>query len=204
MTVVAVGSAVAVLLFTTRHYGQRPHCTVICLGFTNTPTGPFVQFAISNSGPLAIEVGHYGTYFLDQRPQYSVPPHVLVNRLYESIPSREWRVFTTSAPIKPSDAAAAVLSWRTEFVYRQAEGILRRRVTRSRIWLNEMWPNVWNAPTEHRFVFNSVCDWIEEPSEGVQPAGPANGRQSFPSETNRSQSVRTGTNRTSAAAGSRR
>jgi len=188
LTLVVVSLAVVVLLFTTRHDGQRPHCTVICLGFTNTPTGRFVQFAISNSGPVAIEVGHYGTYSSFQRPKYALPPHVLVNQLYD-IPPGQWRVLTTSPLMKPSDAASAVFRWRTEFVYRPAEGILRCQVRKCRIWLNQMWPNDWNAPAEHRLVFNAVSDWIEEPSSEAQTAGPANWIRPIRSETNRTSSA---------------
>jgi hypothetical protein len=176
LTAVAASSAVLLSLFATRHYGQRPHCTVIHLGSTNTPSGHFVQFAISNSGPLAIEVGHYGTYLSHQRPQYSLPPHVLVNRLYD-IPPGQWRGFTTSGPSMPSDAAAAGVRWRTEFVYRPAEGILRRKVRMCRTWLNEIWPNVLNAPIEQRSVFNAASDWVEEPSARAQLTGPPNGSQ---------------------------
>src|SRR5882672_6676731 len=94
LAVVILGLAAVVLLIKRPHEGERPDCTVSFLGITNTSAGRFAQFAICNSGPCTIEVGHYGTYWLGQRPEYPLlPPTLLMNRLYESIPSRDRRVF---------------------------------------------------------------------------------------------------------------
>ena len=168
---ILVLSAVVLLLISPLQSPQ-PDCKVIFLGITNTSVGRFMQFAISNSGPCAIEVGHYGTYWSGQRPAYKLfPPTMLINRLYESIPPSDRRVFTIKEP--PSTAFGEEAGWRLEFVYRRAENRLQRGIRAGRTWLSRMWPGNFAAPTERRSVLSAVSDWIPEASEtGQQTAAP--------------------------------
>ena len=188
-----LGLAVVALLITGSNEGDRPDCTVTFLGITNTPAARFAQFAISNSGSCAIEVGHYGTYWLGERPEYPLlPPTVLINLLYESIPPRAQRVLTTAVPPRSSEAVAEA-GWRLECVFRRAESGLHSRIRPTQTWLSQMWPAICAAPTERRLVLSTASDWIREGSNKAQ-----NGR------ANGSEPVLSDTNSTSSAAGSRR
>ena len=180
---------VPVLLMKRPQEVQQPDCTVVLIGVTNTPAGRFVQFALSNSGPCAIEVGHYGTYWSGQRPSYQVSPQILVNRLYDIAPG-EWRGFTTSVPLKSSNMTEAKGEWRLEIVYRKAERRLQQRLKNGQSWLNQMWPGICASPTERRLVLSTTSDWILEGSENAQDGA-----------VNASQRIRPQTNRTSSTAG---